>query len=289
VEGTPLYVQGVALTAGTPDALRGLLVSGGMPAPVTFASVANDVNIVLEPMSIRRIDAVRSATVSATVTEKDVGAVTASAQKRIDAAAAEYGVEARQGGVAEEMNETFSKMGVAMAIAILISFAIVVVSFRSFLNALLIMVSLPLSTIGAFLGLLATGHTIGASAMMGMLMLVGIVLTNAIVLLALVDQLRKQGMNTHDALIAGGRTRIRPILMTAITTMVGLVPLALGFGQGILLASELAIVVLGGLVSSTLLTLVVVPVLYSLTDGIRRRAKVDASVHETSAGGSSPA
>jgi HAE1 family hydrophobic/amphiphilic exporter-1 len=110
--------------------------------------------------------------------------------------------------------------------------------------------------------------------MMGMVMLVGIVLTNAIVLLALVDQLRKQGMNTHDALVIGGRTRIRPILMTAITTMVGLVPLAMGYGQGILLASELAIVVLGGLVSSTLLTLIVVPVLYSLTDPFRRRATV---------------
>ena len=179
------------------------------------------------------------------------------------------------------MNETFTKMGIAMIIAIVISFAIVVVSFRSFLNALLIMVSLPLATIGAFLGLLITGNTLGASGMMGMLMLVGIVLTNAIVLLALVDQLRKQGMSTHDALVTGGRTRIRPILMTAITTMVGLVPLALGYGQGILLASELAIVVLGGLVSSTMLTLVVVPVLYSLTDPIRRRAKVTVPVSDT--------
>jgi HAE1 family hydrophobic/amphiphilic exporter-1 len=120
--------------------------------------------------------------------------------------------------------------------------------------------------------------------MMGMVMLVGIVLTNAIVLLALVDQLRKQGMNTYDALVIGGRTRIRPILMTAITTMVGLVPLALGYGQGILLASELAIVVLGGLVSSTLLTLIVVPVLYSLTDRFRRRAKVTVPVTDTTTG-----
>jgi HAE1 family hydrophobic/amphiphilic exporter-1 len=182
------------------------------------------------------------------------------------------------------MNKTFHDMGIAMIIAIVISFAIVVVSFRSFLNALLIMVSLPLASIGALLGLLITRNTLGASGMMGMVMLVGIVLTNAIVLLALVDQLRKQGMSTYDALVTGGRTRIRPILMTAITTMVGLLPLALGYGQGILLASELAIVVLGGLVSSTLLTLVVVPVLYSLTDPLRRRAKVNAGASETTAG-----
>ena len=91
-------------------------------------------------------------------------------------------------------------------------------------------------------------------------------------------------MGTYDALVIGGRTRIRPILMTAITTMVGLVPLALGYGQGILLASELAIVVLGGLVSSTFLTLIVVPVMYSLTDPLRRRAKVNVAASETTAG-----
>jgi HAE1 family hydrophobic/amphiphilic exporter-1 len=182
------------------------------------------------------------------------------------------------------MDKTFHDMGIAMLIAIVISFAIVVVSFRSFLSALLIMVSLPLASIGALLGLLVTGHTLGASGMMGMVMLVGIVLTNAIVLLALVDQLRKQGMNTYDALVQGGRTRIRPILMTAITTMVGLVPLALGYGQGILLASELAIVVLGGLVSSTLLTLILVPVLYSLTDRFRRRATVKVTAADATTG-----
>jgi HAE1 family hydrophobic/amphiphilic exporter-1 len=218
------------------------------------------------------------------VTKKDVGAVTSAAQKEINTIETEYNVTARQGGVAEEMNKTFRDMGIAMIIAIVISFAIVVVSFRSFLSAILIMVSLPLASIGALLGLLVTGNTLGASGMMGMVMLVGIVLTNAIVLLALVDQLRKQGMNTHDALIIGGRTRIRPILMTAITTMVGLVPLALGYGQGILLASELAIVVLGGLVSSTLLTLIVVPVLYSLTDRFRRQATVKVTAADATTG-----
>jgi HAE1 family hydrophobic/amphiphilic exporter-1 len=255
-----------------------------MATPIEFADVADNVTIVSEPTNIRSIDGVRSSTVTATVTKKDVGAVTSKAQKDIDAVSSEYNVTASQGGVAEEMNETFSKMSIALIIAIVISFAIVVVSFRSFLTGLLIMVSLPLASIGALLGLLLTGHTIGASAMMGIVMLVGIVLTNAIVLLALVEQLRKQGMSTYDALVQGGRIRIRPILMTAITTMVGLVPLALGYGQGILLASELAIVVLGGLVSSTLLTLIVVPVLYSLTDRFRRRATVKVTAADTTAG-----
>jgi HAE1 family hydrophobic/amphiphilic exporter-1 len=281
VDGTGLYVNGVVQTAYTPELLQNLLISGGMTSPVKFAAIADNVTIVSEPTNIKQIDGVRTSTVTASVTKKDVGAVTSEAQKEIDSVESEFNVTASQGGVSEEMNKTFRDMGIAMIIAILISFAIVVVSFRSILSALLIMVSLPLASIGALLGLLVTGNTLGASGMMGMVMLVGIVLTNAIVLLALVDQLRKQGMSSYDALVIGGRTRIRPILMTAITTMVGLVPLALGYGQGILLASELAIVVLGGLISSTLLTLIVVPVLYSLTDGIRRRAKVTVTASET--------
>jgi HAE1 family hydrophobic/amphiphilic exporter-1 len=284
VDGTGLYVNGVVQTAYTPELLQNLLISGGMTNPVKLAAVADNVTIVSEPTHITQIDGVRTSTVTASVTKKDVGAVTSDAQKEIDAVESEFNVTARQGGVAEEMNKTFRDMGIAMIIAIVISFAIVVVSFRSILSALLIMVSLPLASIGALLGLLVTGNTLGASGMMGMVMLVGIVLTNAIVLLALVDQLRKQGMNTYDALVIGGRTRIRPILMTAITTMVGLVPLALGYGQGILLASELAIVVLGGLVSSTLLTLIVVPVLYSLTDPLRRRATVKVTAADATTG-----
>ena len=135
------------------------------------------------------------------------------------------------------------------------------------------MVSLPLATIGAFLGLLIMGYTLDMSGMMGMLMLVGIVLTNAIVLIALVEQLRKEGTSTYDALVEGGRTRLRPILMTALTTMVAMVPIVLGVGAGTIIAAELAVVVIGGLFSSTLLTLLVIPVIYSLVDGLRQRGR----------------
>jgi HAE1 family hydrophobic/amphiphilic exporter-1 len=105
---------------------------------------------------------------------------------------------------------------------------------------------------------------------MGVLMLVGIVLTNAIVLIALVEQLRKGGADTYDALVEGGRTRLRPILMAALTTMMAMLPLALGLGEGTIMAAELAVVVIGGLFSSTLLTLLVIPVIYSLFGGLRR-------------------
>jgi multidrug efflux pump subunit AcrB len=142
------------------------------------------------------------------------------------------------------------------------------------LNPLIIMVSLPLASIGAILALLISGYTLGMSGMMGILMLIGIVLTNAIVLIALVVQLRKQGMSAYDALIEGGQTRLRPILMTAITTMIAMIPLAVGVGAGTFIAAELAVVVIGGLFTSTLLTLVVIPVIYSLADGLRNRKRV---------------
>jgi HAE1 family hydrophobic/amphiphilic exporter-1 len=148
-----------------------------------------------------------------------------------------------------------------------------VITFRSFLNPIIIMMSLPLASIGALLGLLITGHPLGVSALMGVLMLVGIVLTNAIVLISLVEQLRKKGMSTYEALVEGGKTRLRPILMTAITTMIAMVPLALGLGEGTIMAAELAVVVIGGLFSSTLLTLLVVPVIYSLVEGMRSRLR----------------
>ena len=168
------------------------------------------------------------------------------------------------------MGESFSGMFIAIIVAVVLAYAVIVVTFRSFLTPLIIMVSLPLASIGALLGLLIGGQPLGVSALMGVLMLVGIVLTNAIVLIALVEQLRKGGVGTYDALVEGGRTRLRPILMAALTTMMAMLPLALGLGEGTIMAAELAVVVIGGLFSSTLLTLLVIPVIYSLFGGLRR-------------------
>jgi HAE1 family hydrophobic/amphiphilic exporter-1 len=133
------------------------------------------------------------------------------------------------------------------------------------------MFSIPLAAIGSIVALWATGRPLGISAMIGVLMLVGIVVTNAIVLLDLVEQYKARGMPTDEALIRGGRTRVRPIMMTAIATMFALMPLVLGFSEGSIIAAELGTVVVGGLFTSTLLTLIVVPVVYSLLDGLKRR------------------
>jgi HAE1 family hydrophobic/amphiphilic exporter-1 len=267
-ETYPVFIKGVA--KGLTGVSEAESMRIGYPQSVALSDVAN-VAIIQTPTHISHTDLALSASIRATITEKNVGAVNMAVQKKIDEMSPHPGVEVKMAGVAEEMASTFSRMGIALMAAIVIAFLVVVFMMRSIVNPLIIMFSLPLASIGAFLGLLIGGHTVGVSAMMGMLMLVGIVLTNAIVLIALVEQLRKGGMSTNDALIQGGRTRLRPILMTALCTIFAMVPLALGVESGTLLAAELAVVVIGGMFSSTLLTLVVIPVIYSLVEGLRNR------------------
>ena len=267
-ESYPIFVKGVASGLGNVTEADSMRI--GWPQAITLDKVA-DVTLTDVPTHISHTDLALSATITGAITEKDVGGVNRVVQEKINALPSNPGVEVKMAGVAEEMASTFSRMGIAIIAAIVIAFLIVAFMMRSIINPLIIMVSLPLASIGALLGLLITGHTIGVSAMMGMLMLVGIVLTNAIVLIALVEQLRKSGMSTYEALVQGGQTRLRPILMTALTTIFAMIPLALGVGSGTLLAAELAVVVIGGLFSSTLLTLLVIPVIYSLVDGLRRR------------------
>ncbi len=177
------------------------------------------------------------------------------------------GVTITLAGVTEQMNEAFGNLFVSMGVAILLVYVMMVLTFNSLVTPFIILFSLPLALIGAFPALYLTGKPIGVSALIGFLMLIGIVVTNAIVLLDLVERLRSEGHSTKDALIEGGRTRVRPILMTAIATILALIPLAAGLSEGSIIAAELGTVVIGGLFSSTFLTLLVIPVLYSLVDG----------------------
>jgi HAE1 family hydrophobic/amphiphilic exporter-1 len=225
--------------------------------------------------SITRIDQSPAASISAEVATADTGKVSQDVQATIDGLYADGSlpsdVDVRLAGVTEQMNEAFSGLFFSMAVAILVVYVAMVLTFNSLLTPFVILFTLPLATIGAFPALLITGRPIGVSALIGFLMLIGIVVTNAIVLLDLVERLRSQGMSTTDALIEGGRTRVRPILMTAIATILALIPLAAGFSEGSIIAAELGTVVIGGLFSSTFLTLIVIPVVYSLMDGVRRR------------------
>jgi HAE1 family hydrophobic/amphiphilic exporter-1 len=272
IEGETLdiFLKGITPELSSVDLASELSI--GFPVSVKLGDIAT-VELGEQPVSIQRIDQKLAANITGTITERDVGSVNRTVQQKIDQLELPTGVEIKVGGTAEMMQESFSGMFIAIIVAALLAYAVIVVTFRSFINPIIIMMSLPLASIGALLGLLIAGYPIGVSALMGVLMLVGIVLTNAIVLISLVERLKKAGMNTHDALVEGSKTRLRPILMTAITTMVAMVPIALGLGEGTLMAAELAVVVIGGLFSSTLLTLLVIPVIYSLVEGLRNRIK----------------
>jgi HAE1 family hydrophobic/amphiphilic exporter-1 len=228
-----------------------------------------------------------AATVSADPTSKDTGGVSTKIQAAIDKLQADgklKGVDVTLGGVTQQMTEAFGGLFVSMAVAILLVYLVMVLVFNSLIDPLVIMFSLPLATIGAFPALFLTQRPIGISALIGFLMLIGIVVTNAIVLLDLVEQHRHRGMPMYDALMQGGRTRVRPILMTAIATMLALMPLALGLSEGEIIASELATVVIGGLFTSTFLTLIVIPVVYSLVEDAKvrgRRAAGMGDEHDT--------
>jgi len=275
--GTPVQVD-LRLDAGdlnSADAIRALPVGLAARAPLgTIATVEQ----VETQARVTRVGGQDAATISATIRSENTGAVSASVKNQVDklrSAGALEGVEVSIGGVTRQQNQAFAGLFAAMAVAILLVYVVMVLVFNSLVDPLVIMFSLPLATIGAFPALALTGRPIGISALIGFLMLIGIVVTNAIVLLDLVEQLRHKGMSTDRALIQAGRTRVRPILMTAVATIIALMPLALGFNEGSIIAAELGTVVIGGLISSTLLTLIVVPVIYSLVDGgkvgVRRR------------------
>jgi HAE1 family hydrophobic/amphiphilic exporter-1 len=264
----PLFVQVDPETVTSVDALRALPVGTTVTVPLGTISAVDQV---LAQGSITRVDQAPAATVSAEIASNDTGAVSLAVQEEIDAlvAAGEIpdGVDVTLAGVTQQQNEAFGNLFVSMGVAILLVYVMMVLTFNSLVTPFIILFSLPLATIGAFPALLLTGKPIGVSALIGFLMLIGIVVTNAIVLLDLVERLRSEGHSTKDALIEGGRTRIRPILMTAIATILALIPLAAGLSEGSIIAAELGTVVIGGLFSSTFLTLLVIPVLYSLVDG----------------------
>lgn len=180
-------------------------------------------------------------------------------------------VEISTGGVTEDITETFTQLGLAMIAAVAIVYFVLVVTFGGALTPFVILFSLPFTIIGALLALFITGETISVSAMIGALMLIGIVVTNAIVLIDRVIHKEKEGLSTREALLEAGATRLRPILMTALATVGALIPLAVGMEGSGLISKGMAVTVMGGLTSSTLLTLLIVPIVYESLSRFRRK------------------
>jgi hydrophobic/amphiphilic exporter-1 (mainly G- bacteria), HAE1 family len=251
---------------------------GDLPLPggtglTTLSSIAA-VNQTKEPVQITHTDGSRTVTISATATSNNVGATATAVKTALKDIKLPAGARWQMAGASEQMGDVFTSLGVAMLVAILLVYLIMVATFRSLLNPLILLVSIPFAAVGAVLLLFVTGTSLGMPSLIGLLMLIGIVVTNAIVLLDLIEQFRDRGMDAPTAVVEGARRRLRPILMTAVATILALAPMALGLGKGSFLSGPLAVVVIGGLVSSTLLTLVLVPVVYLSLDRLRRRPVV---------------
>ena len=225
--------------------------------------------------SLARSEGEYYATVSGTITDDDISKATSAADEKVEALDLPKGVTTGVAGVAADMAETFSQLGVAMLAAIAIVYFILVVTFGEGLAPFAILFSLPFTVIGSWVGLWATNQTISVSVLMGLLMLIGIVVTNAIVLVDRIIHMERAGLTMRESILEAGATRLRPILMTAIATIGAMLPMAFGGAGGGLISKDLAITVIGGLLSSTLLTLVIVPIVYEVLSKMLKKNRKD--------------
>jgi len=247
------------------DSLRKLIVNPGSTNPVTLESVAEVLSGV-GPSEIHRADQVQVAVVSANLRGIDLGTAVREVQQMVAAEPLGAGIGMRIGGQGEELQESIGSLLFAFGLAIFLVYLVMASQFESLLHPFVILFTIPLAMVGAILALLLTDSSISVVVFIGLILLVGLVVKNAIILIDKVNQLREAGVAKRDALVEGARSRLRPIMMTTLCSLFGFLPLALAFGEGAEVRSPMAITVIGGLLVSTLLTLVVIPVVYDLLD-----------------------
>ncbi|MGC5172322.1 efflux RND transporter permease subunit [Microbacterium sp. DT81.1] len=239
--------------------------------PIPLEQVAS-VEETVGPTSVTTQRGQRVSTVTVTPSTDNLTAASATVTAALESVDLPTGASAEVGGVLTEQQDAFTQLGLALLAAILIVYIVMVATFKSLRQPLLLLISVPFAATGAILLQIITGVPLGVSSLIGVLLLIGIVVTNAIVLVDLVNQYRENGLLVREAVEAGSARRLRPILMTALATILALTPMAIGItGSGGFISQPLAIVVIGGLISSTVLTLVVLPTLYNLVEGARQR------------------
>lgn len=257
-------------------AFRQLMVPTPTGVRVPLSEVA-EISVIEGPNTIIRENQERTIYVSAAIVGRDLRSVSQEIQERVNQYPLPPRYSVSMGGESEEMFEAFKDLFLALLLAIVFVYMILAAQFESLIHPFTIMMALPLALIGVVLGLLFGGQNLSVPAIIGLIMLAGIVVNNSIVLVDYTNILRRKGLSTIEALMQAGPVRLRPILMTALTTILALVPLAFSKGDGAELSTPMAVVVIGGLTVSTILTLVVIPVLYAGIDSwgqkIRRRIK----------------
>jgi HAE1 family hydrophobic/amphiphilic exporter-1 len=247
------------------SAVRDLIVNPESDRPVPLSSVA-EIKVAEGPAEIRRADQERMALVQANLAYGDLGSAVAEAEALLADVRLPYGLSMRITGQSEEMESSFRSLMFALGLAIFLVYLVMASQFESLLHPFVILFSIPLAAVGVALALWLTDTRLSVIVFIGLIMLAGIVVNNAIVLLDLINQLRERGLDRYRAIREAARLRLRPIMMTTLTTVLGLLPMALGLGEGAEMRTPMAVTVIGGLLTSTLLTLVVVPVMYSILD-----------------------
>jgi HAE1 family hydrophobic/amphiphilic exporter-1 len=260
-----VLVRSVDARRSSIEEIRNLIVNPSSERPVTLDAVA-DITVSEGPAEINRVAQERVAIITANIAYGDLGAAALEASRIVSQIPMPDGITAIVSGQSEEMQASFKSMQLALLLAVFLVYLVMASQFESLVHPFVILFTIPLALVGAVLALFITGTTVNVVALIGVIMLAGIVVNNAIVLVDLINQLRAQGVQRYDAIMEAGRARLRPILMTSLTTALGLLPMALGFGEGSEVRTPMAITVIGGLLVSTLLTLLVIPVVYSLLD-----------------------
>jgi HAE1 family hydrophobic/amphiphilic exporter-1 len=247
------------------DDVRNLIINPMSPRPVPLQAVATIVQT-RGPSEIMRIDQQRVILVEGLIAYGGIAEAVAEAGQLLGDVSLPYGTNLQFGGQGEEMTRSYSSLLMALALAVFLVYLVMASQFESLLHPFIILLSIPLAVVGAVAALLVTNTELSVVVFLGLIMLAGIVVNNAIVLIDKINQLRVAGVDKMDAIIEAGSSRLRPILMTTLTTTLGMIPLALGIGEGTEIRAPMAITVIGGLLASTLLTLIVIPVMYQILD-----------------------
>ena len=258
-----VLVRSVDSRAASIEEVRNLIVNPGSERPVPLSAVA-EVTLAIGPAEVRRSGQERVAVISAGYSGKDLGAAVESLREVLAGVALPPGVTAYLSGQSEEMQDSFRSLTFTLVLAVLLVYLVMASQFESLIQPFVILFTIPLGLVGVVWALFLTGTTVNVVALIGVIMLAGIVVNNAIVLIDAVNQNRERGMSNRQAIAEAGRARLRPILITTVSTVLGLFPMALGFGEGAEVRTPMAITVIGGIAVATLLTLVVIPVVYSL-------------------------
>lgn len=267
VEGTEVDVRVRYIPQNHKDMeyLQNLAIRNSQGAIINLSQIAS-FELAQGPIQITRVDQVRKADITANLLNRDLKSVMTDIQTEAAKINLPVGYTIEYTGANQDMMESFASLAIALVLALILVYAVMAIQYESFFNPFIIMFSVPTAFIGIVLGLLLTGRSFSVPAFIGIIMLVGIVVSNAIVMVDYLERLRQRGMERTAAIVEAGRVRLRPILMTAFATILAMLPLALGLGEGAEAMAPLATVVIGGLLVSTFITLLLIPVVYSMFD-----------------------